>query len=230
MKNLCVRIPLLKAIKDIPIYAKIVRELCLKRSGKKKKDPLTIQYIGHSTNALSNLPVEKYEDPRNPIVTISIRGTPIPNTLIDLGDSINVMTLQIVHKLNIPNIRPTPTMLELAGRSRVKPKGVLDDEVVILDSWEYPIDFFILHPKYTSRGHPLVLGRPWLATRYSFIGCRSGDMFLSRGNLFKQVSLYPLNKSITEVQYATWFDKGPSDGESSQPLFTIDQIGSLKQP
>ena len=58
----------------------------------------------------------------------------------------------------------------------------------------------------------------------------SGDMFLPRGNLAKQVSLYPLAKSITEVQDVTWFDKGPSDGEISQPIFTIDQIGSLKQP
>jgi len=43
------------------------------------------------------------------------------------------MTLQTIHQLNIPNIRPTPTMLELADRSKVKPEGVLDDEVVILD-------------------------------------------------------------------------------------------------
>lgn len=106
-------------------------------------------------------------------------------------------------------------MLELADRSRVKPEGVLDDEVVILESWEYPVEFFILQPKTTSGGHPLVLGRPWLATAYAFIGCRLGDMFLSRGNLVKQVSLYPLAKSITEVQDVTWFDKGPSDGDIS---------------
>ena len=212
------------------IYAKIVRELCLKILGKKKKDPLTIQYIGHLANALSDLPIEKYEDPGNPIVTINVQGTLIPNTLIELGVAINVMTLQIVHQLNIPNIQPTPTMLELADRSKVKPEGVLDDEVVTLDSWEYPVAFFILQPKSTSGGHPIVLGRPWLATTDAFIECRSGDMFLSQGNLVKQVSLYPSAKSITEVQDVTWFDKEPSDGEISHPIFTIDQIGSLKQP
>ena len=111
MKNPCVQIPLLQAIKDIPIYAKTVRELFVKRSSKKKKDPLTIQYIGHSTNALLDPPIEKYEDPGNPIVTIFVWGTPIPNTLIDLTDSINVMTLQTIRKLNIPSIQPTPTML-----------------------------------------------------------------------------------------------------------------------
>ena len=140
------------------------------------------------------------------------------------------MTLQIVHKLNIPNIRPTATMLELTDRSRLKLEGLLDDEVVILDSRQYPVDFFILQAKSTSGGQPVVLGRPWLAIADAFIGCKSEDMFLCRGNLVKQVSLYPLAKSITEVWDVTCFDKGTSDGERSQPIFTIDQIGSLNQP
>lgn len=32
------------------------------------------------------------------------------------------------------------------------------------------------------------------------------------------------------MQDETWFDKELSDGERSQLIFTIDQIGSLKQP
>ena len=32
------------------------------------------------------------------------------------------------------------------------------------------------------------------------------------------------------MQDETCFDEEPSVGESSQPIFTIDQIGSLKQP
>lgn len=39
LKNLCIKIPLLQAIQDIPIYAKTVRELRLKKVGRKKKDP-----------------------------------------------------------------------------------------------------------------------------------------------------------------------------------------------
>ena len=172
MKNLCVRIPLLQAIKDIPIYAKTIRELRLKKSGRKKKDPPTIHYIGQSADALFDRLVERYGDLENPVVIISIRGILIPNTLIDLEATINVITLQTVQHLDILNLRPTPTMLELADRSRIKPEGVLDDEIVSLDSWEYPADFFVLQPKSTSGGHPVVLGRPWLATEDAFIGCR----------------------------------------------------------
>jgi hypothetical protein len=35
LQNVCVKIPLLQAIKDIPIYAKTVRDLCIKKPGRK---------------------------------------------------------------------------------------------------------------------------------------------------------------------------------------------------
>jgi hypothetical protein len=84
LKNVCIKIPLLQAIKDIPIYAKIVRELCLKKPGRKKKDPQTVQVIGKISrfNVRKNL-MEKYVDPGNPIVKIHINNIPIANTLID---------------------------------------------------------------------------------------------------------------------------------------------------
>jgi hypothetical protein len=44
--NICVNIPLLQAIKDIPIYAKIVRDLCIKNPGRKRKEPPVIQVVG----------------------------------------------------------------------------------------------------------------------------------------------------------------------------------------
>ena len=91
-----------------------------KESRKEKEGSPTIQFIGQSADQLTNqIRVDKYEDPRNPIVTVCIKGTYIPNTLIDLGAAINVMTLQMMRELNILNIRPTPTMLELADISKI---------------------------------------------------------------------------------------------------------------
>jgi hypothetical protein len=37
LRNVCVNIPLLQAIKYIPIYAKIIRDLCIKNPGRKRK-------------------------------------------------------------------------------------------------------------------------------------------------------------------------------------------------
>ena len=35
LNNICVKIPLLQDINDIPIYIKVIKELCIKRQGKK---------------------------------------------------------------------------------------------------------------------------------------------------------------------------------------------------
>ena len=68
-------------------------------------------------------------------------------------------------------IRPTPTILELADCSTIRPEGVINDLVISVDSWEYPTNFVMLQPKSSLGGHPLILGRPWLATADAFIGC-----------------------------------------------------------
>ena len=118
-------------------------------------------------------------------------------------------------------------MLELANRSKIKLEGVLDDERISIESWEYPLDLFILQPKSTSGGHPVVLERPCLATVDAFIGCRSGTMYISRGDSIKQIKLYPPAKPKSEMQNILWHDNEASDVDMTQPIFTIDQIKSF---
>lgn len=76
----------------------------------------------------------KYDDPGNPALTAQINDTDLPNTLVDLGATINVMTTGTLSTLGLSNPRPTPTILELANRSTVKPLGVLEDIIIFLDS------------------------------------------------------------------------------------------------
>lgn len=74
-KNLCVKIPLLQAIQDIPIYAKSIKELCTKNTKRKIKLTPTIHVIGTLPDLLSGreTPV-KYVDPGNPIIMVKING------------------------------------------------------------------------------------------------------------------------------------------------------------
>jgi hypothetical protein len=53
LKNICVKIPLLQAIKHIPIYSKVVKELCIKKPGRKKKDLPTVHLIGGLSEYIS---------------------------------------------------------------------------------------------------------------------------------------------------------------------------------
>ena len=75
LKNLCIKIPLLQPIQDIPIYAKTIKELCIKKPKRRTKTNPTVQIVGTLSDLLSGMetPV-KYEDPGNPIVTVKING------------------------------------------------------------------------------------------------------------------------------------------------------------
>jgi hypothetical protein len=58
----------LQAIKDIPIYAKTVRELCIKKTRRKNKDPQTMQVIGKLADLmLGKIYMQKYVDPVAPL-------------------------------------------------------------------------------------------------------------------------------------------------------------------
>ena len=75
LKNRHVQIPLFQAIKDIPDYGKAIRETCLKKPGRKKKDPTTIHVVGQLADImLGKVITPKYSDPGSPIVNVSING------------------------------------------------------------------------------------------------------------------------------------------------------------
>ena len=106
LRSVCVNIPLLQYIKYIPIYAKIIRDLCIKSHGKKRKEHHVIKVVGQLSEFLSEMP-SKYNDPGNPVVTVEINGIYLSNTLIDLGATINVMIVDTMSTLQLNHLRPT---------------------------------------------------------------------------------------------------------------------------
>jgi hypothetical protein len=56
--------------------------------------------VGQLSEFISEMPC-KYNDPGNLVVTIEITGISLPNTLIDLGATINVMPFYTMQKLQI---------------------------------------------------------------------------------------------------------------------------------
>ncbi|XP_059073307.1 uncharacterized protein LOC131874087 [Cryptomeria japonica] len=215
------------AIKDILVYNKTVRELCTRRQ-KKKEDPKTIQVIGQLADLmLGNLTIPKYADLGSPVIQVRIGKITIPNTLVDLGAAINVMTNETKTKLSLEGLRPTPTVLQMADRSLVKPEGVIEDVVLSIDSWDFPTDFMILQPKVKLGGYPLILGGPWLAAANAFINCRSCNMVISNGEQTKQITLYPPAQPLLETEDPIWVD---SDLEDSLPVLTIEQAYDFEEP
>ena len=130
-----------------------------KKQVKKTKVAPTIHVVGTLSDFLlgRESPV-KYEDLRNPIVTLQISSHSFPNTLVDLGVAINILTTGACEKLGILALEPMTTLLELVDRSVIRPEGIVQDILVSVESWEYPTYFYSLIQNIGWKGTHLFLG------------------------------------------------------------------------
>ena len=86
LKNIYVRTPLLQALHDVPIYAKTIRDLVVKKPRRKLKDPPTVHVVRNlSKLMMGKVPLAKYNDPGNPTITICIGNIQISNLFFKLG-------------------------------------------------------------------------------------------------------------------------------------------------
>eukprot|EP00253_Pinus_taeda_P030756 PITA_30756 len=202
LENICIKILLLQVIQDIPIYAKTTKELCIKKSVRQTKITPIIHVDGTLFDLLlsKETPV-KYEHPGNPIIIVHINGRSFLNALVDFGEAINIRTTTTCEIIGITTLEPTTTLLELTNYLVVRPEGTLSDVMVSIDTWEYPADFLIINLRNRLDGHPLILGRLWLATANAYISCWIGSMTITRGNDVNNLALYPPTQpSLTIVK------------------------------
>ena len=93
-------------------------------------------------------------------------------------------------------LKPTNITLSLADRSVKIPKGIVEDVLVKIDKFYYPVDFVVLdtEPIANEPNHvPIILGRPFLATANAIINCRNGVMQLTFGNMTLELNIFHLN-------------------------------------
>ena len=75
LRNVCIKIPLLQAIKEIPIFAKTIKELSIQISGRKIKYIKIIQLVGKIADIMmGKMKIQKYLDLGSPAVKIHING------------------------------------------------------------------------------------------------------------------------------------------------------------
>ncbi|XP_058223003.1 uncharacterized protein LOC131332724 [Rhododendron vialii] len=145
--------------------------------------------------------VPKYKDPRCPTISITIGGTKIEKALLDLGASINLLPYSIYEQLGLGEMRPTSVTLQLADRSIRVPRGMVEDVLVQVDNFIYPVDFVVLDtcPLPTSQmstSTPVILRRPFLATADAVIHCRNGLLNLTFGNMKMEVNVFNIGSQM----------------------------------
>ena len=121
----------------------------------------------------------KYKDPGCPTIFVNIGGTCVEKALLDLGASVSLLPFSMYKKLGLGELKPTTITLSLADRSIKTPKETVEDVLIQVDKFYYPVDFVVLdtEPVVVGANHvPIIMGRPFLATSNANINCQNGVM------------------------------------------------------
>ena len=160
-----------EAVTQMPLYAKFLKEILSKKRRFAKEGVVNLTATC-STVIKKNLP-EKIKDPRSFTIPCTIRGFEIKKALCDSGASINLMPLSVARKLSLGKLTPTTITLQMADRKMAKPEGVIEDVLVKVGKFVFPVDFIILDIEEDSQV-PVLLGRPFLATGAALIDMQKG--------------------------------------------------------
>ncbi|XP_057763511.1 uncharacterized protein LOC130983303 [Arachis stenosperma] len=101
----------------------------------------------------------------------------IDKGLCDLGASINLLPLALMKKLQINELTPTDVIIKLADKTKKQAIGVVENVLVKVGNYFLPMDFVILKMEENPI-HPIILGRPFLATARALIDVERGELVL----------------------------------------------------
>ncbi|XP_026410636.1 uncharacterized protein LOC113305857 [Papaver somniferum] len=108
-----------------------------------------------------------------------IRTVPrFTRALPDSGAFINVMPALIHDSLNLGPLKETRLVLQLAERSNVYPKGVVENILVQVNELIFPVYFYVLEisDANSSKSTPLLVGRPFMSTAGMKINVQQGTL------------------------------------------------------
>ena len=87
----------------------------------------------------------------------------------------NLVLYYVYQQLGLGELKPTKITLKLVDRSVKVPRGVVEDIMVKVDNFVYPVDFVVLDIQPIANVGtqiPIILGRPFLATINAIINVR----------------------------------------------------------
>uniref|UniRef100_A0A2N9EXL4 Retrotransposon gag domain-containing protein n=1 Tax=Fagus sylvatica TaxID=28930 RepID=A0A2N9EXL4_FAGSY len=203
-----VNLSLLHLIKQMPLYAKVIKYLCIvKRKHHVKKTAFLTEQV--SVIIQHKVP-PKYKDPSCPTISCTIGDYNIERALLDLGAISRLLCKET--------------------------EGVVEDVLVKVENFYYPVDFIILDIEPTlhpSANIPIILGRPFLATATALINCRNGRMKITFGSMTTELNIFNVNPQqlILEEEQVIIVAKNPPRSKKKSLLTYPDALKlKLKQP
>ncbi|XP_073024358.1 uncharacterized protein [Primulina eburnea] len=146
-KKLHINIPFDDVLMQMPSYAKFLKDILTNK--RKLEDHMTVSLTENCSALL----------------------------YVNLGASINLMTLSIFRKLILGEPKPTRMSLKLANRSVKYPRVVIEEVLVKVDKFIFPAEFLVLDMEKDMKMH-LILGRLFFATGKALIDVQEGKLRL----------------------------------------------------
>ncbi|CAH9137444.1 unnamed protein product [Cuscuta epithymum] len=170
-------IPLLNLIKSVPRFAKFLEELCTIKRTQHSNGKQPIEISEHVSAVFEKKLPKKCTDPGMFTILCKI-GDTISRAMLDLGASINVIPYTLYNSLNLGPLNKTGVIIQLADRSTVSPKGIVEDVLVSVGDLVFLADFYVLEMESDEHEVPILLGRPFLQIDNSTINVCSGLLIM----------------------------------------------------
>jgi len=179
LKNLQINIPFTEALQQMPIYARFMKELLTKKRKFPEEERVELE-AGCSAIIQKAIP-QKSSDPGSFTLPITVGNLYVGKALLDLGASINLIPLSMLKRIGEVDVRPTRMTLQLADRSIKYPYGVVEDLIIKVDKFLFPVDFVVMDIEEDVEV-PLILGRPFMKTAKAIIDVDKGKLKVCVGN------------------------------------------------
>jgi hypothetical protein len=196
----------------VPAYAKFLKDLV---TIKKKNSVPKMAYLTEQVSSIlqCKLPI-KYKDLGCPTIACMIGVSQINRALLDLGASMNLLPCSVYLQLGLGELKPTIVTLQLADKSIKRPWGILEDVLIKVDKFYFPVDFIVIdtEPMHDVVNQILViLGRPFLAMANALMNCRTGVMKISFRNMIVELNIFNINNQ-------------PLEYDETHPMCFIEEI------
>ncbi|XP_050890106.1 uncharacterized protein LOC127095466 [Lathyrus oleraceus] len=122
------------------------KEVVLPPVKEKEKVPKPVIKLPYPPSVIlqgMKIPMKK-KDRGSVTIPCTIDDRKFKKALINLGASVSLMPLSIYKKLGIDTVQDTRMTLQFVDRSVRRPYGIVEDALVKIDKFVFPIDFVIL--------------------------------------------------------------------------------------
>nr|KAJ0204728.1 hypothetical protein LSAT_V11C500264180 [Lactuca sativa] len=105
-----INISLVKLIKEVPSYAKFLKDLCVQKRKLQAHLPKKIDLTEHASSIISNKLPPKLKDPGAPLISITLGNINIKKALLDLGASVNIIPRNLFDQHDLGTLEQTDIM------------------------------------------------------------------------------------------------------------------------